>query len=185
MADPKTPEEWKKHLSEFDAWNERVFFAMLAAMGKPNSILDIGCGTAAMVKAARLLKIDAIGIDLIKNKPPDLVRDLTKPINLGRTFGFVMSIEVAEHIPVNKVGVFLTNITSHVNKGGILLFSAAHPGQGGDNHENLRSAMYWRNRLYDRGMAYRDDLSYKIRMAWLNIPMPMYWLVSNVQIYEH
>lgn len=181
----KTPEEWKEQLSQFDVWNERVMFAVLATLGKPKSILDIGCGTGAMVKVARLLNIDAIGVDLIKNKAPDLVRDLTKPLNLGRTFGLVMCIEVAEHIPQNRVGIFMTNVTSHVNKGEILLFSAAHPGQGGENHENLMSAMYWREKLYDRGLRYRDDLSYKMRMAWLNIPMPMYWLVSNVQIFEH
>lgn len=185
MSDPKTPKEWKGHLSQFDVWNERVLFAYFATFGKPPSILDIGCGTGAMVKAARQLGIDAIGVDQVENESPDIVHDLEHPINLGRTYGLVMCIEVVEHIHKSNLGVFLNNITSHVQKKGILLFTAAHPGQGGDNHANLKSAMHWRNALYDRGMNYRDDLSYRMRMSWMNIPMPMYWLVSNVQVFEH
>lgn len=185
MTEPKTPQEWKDHLSQFDVWNERVLFAYFATFGKPPSILDIGCGTGAMVKVARQLGIDAIGVDQIENESPDIVHDLTKPINLGRMFGLVICIEVIEHIEKKYLGVFLNNITSHVQKEGMLLFSAAHPGQGGDHHTNLRSAAYWRSQLYKRGLSYRSDLSMKIQMSWMNIPMPMYWLVSNVQVFEH
>ncbi|KKK77466.1 hypothetical protein LCGC14_2853320, partial [marine sediment metagenome] len=185
LSEPLTPKQWRKTLEQFDLWNERIMLAYCAAFGLPPSLLDIGCGTAAMVKLARRLSIDAIGIDLIENEEPDIVHDLSAPINLGRTFGLVMSIEVAEHIPAKKIGVFLNNITGHVQKGGQLVFTAAHPGQGGDNHINLRSANYWRNELYDRGMNFRLDLTNRLQLAWMNMPMPMYWLVSNVQVFEH
>lgn len=194
MTEPKTLEEWKEHLSQFDPWNERVLFAYLSTFGKPPSMLDIGCGTGAMVKAARQLGIDAIGVDQIENKKPDIVHDLTKPINLGRTFGLVTCIEVAEHIPQKKMGIFLNNMASHVTRSsaddenprrGMLVFTAAHPGQGGDAHVNLKPSHQWRNLLHDRGLSYRDDLSCRLRIAWQNIGMPMYWLVSNLQVFEH
>ena len=185
MKEPQTPKEWKEQLSQFDPWNERVLFAYLSTFGKPPSMLDIGCGTGAMVKAARQLGIDAIGVDQIENEKPDIVHDLTDPVNLGRTFGLVMCIEVAEHIPESKMGIFLNNITSHVQKKGMLVFTAAHPGQGGDSHVNTKSSHRWRSLLHDRGLSYRSDLSYRLRVAWMNIGMPMYWLVSNLQIFEH
>lgn len=180
-----TSEVWQKHLEEFNPWNERVLFGYLSVFGKPPSILDIGCGTAAMVKIARQLDIDAIGVDQIENEEPDIIHDLTEPLNLGRTFGLVTCIEVGEHINPSKTGVFLTNVTSHVQKGGQLVFTAAHPGQGGDDHVHLRSAIYWRNQLYERGLNYRENLTHRLRLAWMAIPMPMFWLVSNVQVFEH
>ena len=96
-----------------------------------------------------------------------------------------MCIEVAEHILESKMGVFLNNITSHVQRKGMLVFTAAHPGQGGDSHVNLKSSHRWRSLLHERGLSYRSDLSYRLRIAWMNIGMPMYWLVSNLQIFEH
>jgi cyclopropane fatty-acyl-phospholipid synthase-like methyltransferase len=184
ITEPTNKQEWKIHLEKFDVWNERLLFAYLATFGRPPSILDIGCGTGAMVKLARLNGIEAVGIDQLEMEPPDITHDLEKPIDLGKKYGLVICLEVVEHISEFNEDIILRTIQNHAHKNGMLLFSAAHPGQGGDHHKNLRSAKYWRSMLFHRGMNYREDITNRMRIAWLNIPHPMDWLISNVQLFD-
>ncbi|KAF8070957.1 hypothetical protein HT031_001038 [Scenedesmus sp. PABB004] len=60
--------------------------------------------------------------------------DLTVPLFLGRTFDWVMSLEVGEHIPHELESVFLDNIARHASVG--VLLTWAVPGQGGHAHVN-------------------------------------------------
>lgn len=178
-----TAKKWRERLAPFDQWNERMILTLFAVFGIPPSMLDIGCGTSAMVNMARKLGIDAIGVDLIAQKP-DLVHDLREPLNLGKTFALITCIEVAEHIPEEDMGVFLNNVCSHIVRGGRLVFSAAPQTQPGDGHVNLRPASFWRSRLDERGMTYREDLTVRLRLAWQWIPMPLMWVIGNVQVFE-
>ena len=182
MPDNMTPEEWVAHLAPFDEWNERLLMALFAIFGKPQSMLDIGCGTSAMVNLARKLDVDAVGVDR-SAREPDLMHDLREPLNIGRTFQLITCIEVAEHIPEPDSGVFLTNITSHIKRDGRLVFSAAPPAQPGDGHIHLKPAKFWRDQIYDRGLTYNDEMSIRLRLAWQWVPMPMQWLISNVQVF--
>ena len=67
--------------------------------------------------------------------------DLAAPIDLGRQFDLVQSLEVAEHLPAAKAEQFVETLTAH---GSRILFSAAVPGQGGENHINEQLPDYWR-----------------------------------------
>ena len=55
-------------------------------------------------------------------------------------------MEVAEHLPREKASVFIDTLTKH---SGIVLFSAAVPGQGGTYHVNEQWPKYW-NELFSR-----------------------------------
>ena len=145
-------------------------------------MLDVGCGTGAMVNLARKLGIDAVGVDRTAKKP-DIVHNLRKPMNFGRTFQLITCIEVAEHIPESDSGIFLTNITSHMARDGRLIFSAAPPSQLGDGHIHLKPAKYWRDQIHDRGLSYDDYMTIQLRLAWQWVPHPMQWLVGNVQVF--
>jgi cyclopropane fatty-acyl-phospholipid synthase-like methyltransferase len=177
-----TPEQWIDKLAPFDEWNERLLMALFAVWGIQSSMLDIGCGTSAMVNLARKLGMDAIGVDQIAREP-DLEHDLRKPFNLGKTYALVMCIEVAEHIPENDSGIFLQNAISHVMRNGRFVFSAAPPAQHGEGHVNLKPAEYWRDRIYDRGLTYREDMTVRLRLAWQWVPIPMQWLIGNLQVF--
>lgn len=177
------PDQWKEKLKEFDQWNERMLLVLFALYGIPRSMLDIGSGTGAMVNLARLMKVDAIGVDMIAEEP-DIIHDLREPLNLGRTFALITCIEVAEHIPEEDTGVFLNNVCSHMMRGGRLVFCAASPNQPGDGHVNLRPAYHWRKVIDERGLSYREDLTIRLRLAWQWLPMPMMWIIGNVQVFE-
>ena len=59
--------------------------------------------------------------------------DLSQPIDLGRRFDVVQSLEVAEHLPSSRASEFIGTLTSHDP---LVMFSAAVPGQGGEHHIN-------------------------------------------------
>jgi hypothetical protein len=83
------------------------------------------------------------------------VADLTDPIDLRRRFDLVQSLEVAEHLLPAKAEQFVHTLTAH---GPYVLFSAAVPGQGGENHVNEQPLDYWRAIFRGRGYAAVDYL---------------------------
>ena len=177
-----TADEWREQLEPFDSWNRRLILATFSVLGIPASYLDIGSGTGAMTAVARSLGIDALGVDMIA-QDPDKYYDLTGPMNLDRQFKLVTCIEVAEHIAPFHTKTFCGNIARHVEDRGLLIFTAAAPGQAGDGHVNLRLATDWRSFFWDRRLHYQEDITFKLKMAWHLIPMPMMWLPDNVQVF--
>jgi hypothetical protein len=83
------------------------------------------------------------------------VVDLVAPIGFAMQFDLVQSLEVAEHLPAAKAAQFVDTLTAH---GPCVLFSAAVPGQGGENHLNEQPADYWRAIFRERGYAAIDYL---------------------------
>ncbi len=65
--------------------------------------------------------------------------DLSEPTWLGRTFDWVMSLEVGEHIPKEQESAYVGNIVRHASRGVVL--SWAVPGQGGHHHVNNQVGM--------------------------------------------
>jgi hypothetical protein len=178
-----TADEWREQLKPFDSWNKRLIIATFAVFGIPPTYLDIGSGTGAMADAARSLGVDALGIDAIAEKP-DQICDLTGHVDLRKKFLIATCIEVAEHIPPFHSKTLCGNISRHILDGGLLIFTAASPGQAGDGHVNLRLATEWRTLFWDRRLHYREDLTHKLKLAWQLIPMPMMWLPGNVQVFD-
>lgn len=135
-----------------------------------------------MTAVARSLGVDALGVDLIA-RDPDKYYDLVGIMKLERQYKLVTCIEVAEHIAPFHTKTFCGNIARHVEDGGLLIFTAAAPGQAGDGHVNLRLATEWRSLFWDRRLHYQEDITFKLKLAWQLIPMPMMWLPDNVQVF--
>jgi len=176
-------EAWQERLAPMDPWNRRLIMAAFAMFGIPSTFLDVGCGTGAMVELARRLGIDAVGVDLIA-KPPDVRHNLATPLMLGKKFQFVTSLEVAEHIESTHAGVFLNNISEHMEDRGILIFSAAPPGQEGEGHVHTKLASYWRTMLHNRRVYWDEHLTRKLALMWTLVPSPQMWIPANVQVFE-
>jgi cyclopropane fatty-acyl-phospholipid synthase-like methyltransferase len=149
-------EQWIDGLAAFDHDNEILFLTILAAFGKPDSYLDIGSGDGAMVNTATKLGIESIGLDqLPRTEWSNLHQvDLREPQYLNKTFQLVTSIETAEHIEPEYADIFIDTITRHAN--GMIIFTAAMPGQQGHGHYNCQPAYYWREKFYKRGWNYSE-----------------------------
>jgi hypothetical protein len=178
----------RAQLAPFDGWNERAFCQIVAWMGIPHSYLDLGSGTGAMVNMARKIGIEAYGVDLINGPEHWFIQhDLTRPLNHwpNSRFHLVTCLEVAEHLPPDAHHTLADTIAYHITPGGLLIFSAAPPGQAGEHHIGCRPAREWRSLLHERGISYREDYTRQLAhlIGWVSGPAS-HWLAANLQVFD-
>lgn len=151
------------------------------------SVLDIGCGAGAWLAAYRQLGVpDFLGVDgdyvdrslLMMDVACFRALDIAAPFDLCRSFDIVQCLEVAEHIPPGSSSILLDNIVRH---GKLVLFSAAAPGQGGENHVNERPYAYWRAMFSARGFRLFDFM----RGHMSSIPSIEPWYRYNTLFFAH
>jgi hypothetical protein len=117
---------------------------------KASSVADFGCGQGAWLSVWAKLGVEIQGLDgdyvdragLLIPSTSFQAADLSQPIQLGRCFDLVQSLEVAEHLPPDRAEAFVSTLIAHAP---CVLFSAAVPGQGGMHHVNERPLEYWRS----------------------------------------
>lgn len=128
------------------------------------SLLDVGAGHGAWASewmaagVGDVLAVDGEYVSLDQLVIPSTnfrAHDLGTPLDLGRRFDLVQSLEVAEHLPAAKAATFVETLTRH---GDVVLFSAAVPHQGGEHHVNEQPPEYWRSLFAKRGYAAFDWL---------------------------
>ncbi|XP_052084776.1 uncharacterized protein LOC127721971 [Mytilus californianus] len=103
--------------------------------------------------------------------------DLTIPHFGLPVYDWVVSIEVAEHIPKEYEQIFLDNIFRHANEG--IILSWAVPGQGGLNHVNNKPIEYVIEVMNKHGFQ-RDDTSSKLLQEASTFPH----LKRNLYVYK-
>lgn len=176
----------QNELTRHDNWNRRFLCAVFAAFGIPGSYLDVGCGTGAMVELAHKLGIKSYGLDIILRSDEWFIgHDLRNKFELAGKFDLICCIEVLEHIEQRYEDNVLQSIAQHTGQNGLLIFSAAGPGQDGINHVNCQLGSYWRTKLHDLGFNYRHDFTTRMQMAANLIPAPSRdWWIGNMQVFE-
>lgn len=181
-----TPDEIavrRRGLDEFDIWNSRALLTIWSLLGRSDTYVDFGSGNGCMVRLARACGVDAVGIDIIA-EPPDIIHDLRFPLDLGRKFQLATSIEVAEHLTPEASNVFCETVVKHlIDNGGWFVFTAALPGQSGDNHVNLITPFKWRELFTDHGLTYHMDATIKLAYLWKLTTGPMHHLPANLQVF--
>lgn len=75
--------------------------------------------------------------------------DLSQPMHLGKKYEWVMSLEVAEHVPKKYEANFVENLIRHACKG--IILSWAVPGQPGHHHVNCKPMSYVKKLFESRG----------------------------------
>lgn len=150
-----------------------------------NTVLDVGCGTGTWLAIAKELGINEIlGIDGINLKQEELKIpignfincDLTTPINLNKKFDLLLCLEVAEHLPPENAETFVEVLTRHSD---FIVFSAAIPNQGGQNHLNEQWPDYWQ-KLFSKNGYYPSEI---IRNHFWDNKDVEWWYKQNIIIY--
>jgi cyclopropane fatty-acyl-phospholipid synthase-like methyltransferase len=157
----------------------------LLSLKKVQSILDIGCGTGTWLKTALDFGVkDILGIDGVEIDQKELKisadqfinQDLTSAINLNRHFDMLLCLEVAEHLPEEYAKTLIDTLTAHSD---FIIFSAAIPNQGGQNHLNEQWPDYWQKLFLSKGY-YPCDL---LRNVFWNNKEVEWWYKQNMLIY--
>ena len=165
----------------------RAVLPLILQACKVKSMFDVGCGAGAWLSAA-----DKLGLKNIAGTDGDYVdrsmllidgahftpRDISKPFDAGRMFDLVQCLEVAEHVPTASSKTLVGNLVRH---GKIVLFSAAVPGQGGEDHINEQHYEYWRDLFAANGYRLFDF----VRPRIVDHPEVEPWYRYNLMLFAH
>lgn len=143
----------------------------------PQSVLDVGCGHGSWLKewakvTPTVYGVDGRWVDTDKLEIPlesFQTLDLEERFNLNQKFDLVTCLEVAEHITSTSKDNLIGSIISHAD---MVLFSAAIPEQGGDNHYNEQWPSYWREAFAKHDYVFMDPFRHII---WNNKHIRYYY----------
>jgi len=161
----------------------REVVPVIMGLVEPTSLLDVGCGTGTWLKAFEEAGVsDYVGVDgdyvnrLQLNIPIGkfIAKDLRTQWLLNRKFDLVLSLEVAEHLPEASADQFVETLVSHTDN--TIIFSAAIPGQGGQNHLNEQWPEYWQQKFMKHGFYFYDVIR---PLIWDNEKVD-WWYKQNI-----
>jgi len=154
--------KYREHIHNLKAPSEIIPYIL--SWYKPKSVVDVGCGTGTFLRKFKELGVQNVcGIEgkwvntelLLKNidRHEYIQMDLEKPFNLDRKFDLVLCIEVAEHLKEEAADELIESL---VRLGDLIIFSAAIPHQGGQNHLNEQWPQYWIKKFSSYGFYFHD-----------------------------
>ncbi len=186
-AHPYTPAYYEKH-QKGASQSASLVWDFLFQHYRPNSILDVGCGSGEWLKEAQVRGVKKlVGLDgawvqnIFKNYseigfiPANLEEDL--PV-VEPGFELAVCLEVAEHLS-SKQGHALVKFLCHASD--IILFGAAIPGQEGEHHINEQWPQYWERLFETQGYTLIDC----IRPHLWNQSKVKWWYRQNTFVYIH
>ena len=159
-----------------------VLVPVIIKLFTPESLIDVGCGIGNWLKEFEKNNVkDLFGIDgthldkslfLLETDKLSLI-DLEKPFTLKRKFDVAISLEVAEHLNEIAADNFVKSLCSLSE---IVVFSAAVPGQGGQNHINEQWPSYWKKKFESNGYFFNDIIR---PIIWSNEKVRV-WYKQNI-----
>ena len=153
-----------------------IIVPKLIDMFSPQSVVDFGCGIGTFLNIfIREGVTDVLGLDgpwvnkdlLKENLPENKFKavNLENHVSIDKKYDLAISLEVAEHLDESKASVMVDNL---VQASDLIVFSAAIPFQGGQNHINEQWPTYW------------VDLFSQYGYKTLDILRPLFWNDSDV-----
>jgi hypothetical protein len=151
------------------------------------SVLDIGCAEGVWLSKFKDFGVQKIlGLDgpWVNTESLHIPVSCFRNVNLASychdpkdKFDLSICLEVAEHLDENASDRLISNLTVSSN---LILFSAAVPEQGGQNHVNEQPPFYWKEKFAERGFKQFD----LIRAGFWDNENVAWWYRQNIMIYS-
>jgi len=160
-----------RYIQEGSRRSAEVIVPLVANHLRIESILDVGCGAGAWLAEYRRQGIPTcVGVDgdyvntskLLIPPTTFVPRNVGHTFDLGRRFDLVQCLEVGEHLEPGSSRSLVENLVRHSD---LVLFSAAVPGQGGENHTNEQPYEFWRALFAEHDYAPHDFVRPLVRGA--------------------
>lgn len=129
--------------------SEKRMLEVLHQFASPTSMVDFGCGLGRFLHLSKSMGVtEVLGLDIpevdVKDrliaKQEFMPADFRNPISLDKRYDLALSVEVAEHLPLESAEVFVDSLTKASD---LVMFGAAVPYQGGMGHVNENWLEFW------------------------------------------
>ena len=136
-----------------------------------DSVVDVGCGLATWLKVFKSKGVSSLlGVEseeTISSYLPSgeieiIGRDLNSFFECNSKFDLAICLEVAEHLNPSAADDLVRTLTTLSD---CILFSAAIPNQGGQNHINEQGPDYWKKKFQKHGYIMLDPFR---KLLWKN-----------------
>jgi hypothetical protein len=115
-------------------------------------------------------------VELTTNNKVNYI-DLSVPIYHLNVYDWIISLEVAEHIPAQFESIYINNLVKHAKEGVIL--SWAKIGQDGHSHVNNRNADYVIKLMESKNFSHDFQSSNYFKMK-----SSLSWLKDNINVFR-
>jgi hypothetical protein len=150
----------------------------------PSTVIDIGCGLGQWLYVFQAkLNTSVYGVDGFHVPENDsfISEHHRLRVNLEeylssttiKKYDALLCLEVAEHLDISYSTTFIDKLTSLSD---IILFSAAIPGQTGENHVNEQPHGFWLDKFEERGYLILDPF----RKKFWNDSRVNWWYAQNL-----
>lgn len=136
------------------------------SLKKIDSVLDVGCSCGALLRCFSEVPVRC-GIDFgisadmfCKDAGKYYDCDFESGfLDTGMKFDLISCLEMIEHISSPASPNVLKTLDCNSDRGSILIFSGAKPGQRGRHHVNCQPSWYWIDRLHSIGFMHDAPLT--------------------------
>jgi glycosyltransferase involved in cell wall biosynthesis len=149
----------------------------------PQQVLDLGCGPGTYVECFRDQGVNAFGYDTdvrVEGKDYLVCKSL---FDVEETGDVVLCMEVAEHIESSNNLKIVEAMTKTLEPEGLLIWTAAKPGQGGVGHINCQTKDYWEDLFATQPLQRCLDVEEQLADA-MKAGYHMGWFVQNLLVYK-
>lgn len=139
----------------------------------PQTVIDVGCGSGALLVELRKLGIRRLlgldcadaGLDIARARSLDVRKfDITADRwTSAARFDVAVSMETAEHLPASAADRYVELLCLLAP---VVIFTAAHPGQGGIGHFNEQPPEYWMELFKTHGFRLVEKTTADWQTVW-------------------